>query len=294
LKRWCIVIFSIGLAFLIAAEIVSVRQDSFAPRRPAPNGNTQFITVEPNVELEVIDFGGTGRPLVLLAGLGGTAHDFGGFSAKLATKYHVYGITRRGFGLSSIPASGYGAKRLGDDVVAVIDTLKLVRPILVGASVAGEELSSVATFHSNKVGALIYLDAGYHYAVYDPDSWQPAVDVGFAIIAVGRMLEPLIPATLESKRVAVYLGARKFTELHVPVLAIFADPHDLSAKYKDAGQCAKAEALDFERTERQVNAFRRRVPSARIVRLPHASHLIWFSNEADVWKAMSTFVDSLH
>lgn len=294
MKRWCIVILGVGLAFLIAAEIVSVRQASIAPKRPSPNGNTRFITVEPNVELEVVDFGGTGRPLVLLAGLGGTAHDFGGFSAKLATRYHVYGITRRGFGFSSAPASGYGAKRLGDDVVAVIDSLRLVRPILVGASVAGEELSSVATFHPNKAGALIYLDAGYHYAVYDPDSSQPAVDVGFAIIAVGRILEPLIPAILESKRVAVYLGARKFTELHGPVLAIFADPHDLSSKYKDAGQRTKAEALDFERTERQANAFQRRVPSARIVRLPHASHLVWFSNEADVWNAINTFVDSLH
>src|SRR5579875_3438868 len=33
-----------------------------------------FVTVEPGVNLEVLDWGGSGRPLVLLAGLGDNAH----------------------------------------------------------------------------------------------------------------------------------------------------------------------------------------------------------------------------
>jgi len=43
----------------------------------------------------------------------------------------VYGISRRGYGASSSPESGYTADRLGDDVLAVIDALKLNRPVLV-------------------------------------------------------------------------------------------------------------------------------------------------------------------
>ena len=54
-----------------------------------------FLSVEPGVKLEVLDWGGTGRPLVLLAGLGDTAHVFDTLAAKLAVRYHVYGITRR-------------------------------------------------------------------------------------------------------------------------------------------------------------------------------------------------------
>jgi pimeloyl-ACP methyl ester carboxylesterase len=296
LKRWSIVVLAIGLALFIAGTAASWHKARVNADRPAPGGNTQFITVQPSVELEVVDFGGTGRPLVMLAGLGGTAHTAREFSTKLTTKYHVYGITRRGFGLSSAPVSGYGAERLGDDVVAVIDAFKLVRPVLVGQSVAGEELSFVATFHPEKVAGLVYLDAGYFYALYDQVHGNRGIrmdDVGFAIIAVARIFEPLISAALGSKRVAVYLGARKFTELHVPVLAIFADPHDLTSKFKDAGQRARAEALDFERTERQANAFQRQVPSARIVRLPHASHDIVLSNEADVLSAINAFIDSL-
>src|ERR1700727_13212 len=64
---------------------------------------TQFVAVQPDVKLEVLDWGGTGRNLVLLAGGGSTAHVFDSLRPKLAAHYHVIGITRRGFGQSSAP-----------------------------------------------------------------------------------------------------------------------------------------------------------------------------------------------
>jgi pimeloyl-ACP methyl ester carboxylesterase len=58
----------------------------------------RFVTVSDNVRLEVLDWGGSGRPLVLLPGGGDTAHVFDEFASKLLADFHVYGITRRGFG----------------------------------------------------------------------------------------------------------------------------------------------------------------------------------------------------
>ncbi len=69
------------------------------------------------------DWGGTGRPIVFSAGLGNTAHVFDTFASRFTNDFHVYGITRRGFGASSKPApeiANYTADRLGDDVLAVI------------------------------------------------------------------------------------------------------------------------------------------------------------------------------
>jgi len=80
------------------------------------------------------------------------------------SSFHVYGITRRGFGESGFSAEGYGADRLGDDVLAVLNALKLSRLVLVGHSIAGEELSSVANRHPERVAGLVYLDAAYPYA----------------------------------------------------------------------------------------------------------------------------------
>ena len=63
--------------------------------------------VEPGVQLEVLDWGGTGETLVLLTGLGDNAHVYDQFAYQFTDRFHVIGITRRGFGRSSQPAHGY-------------------------------------------------------------------------------------------------------------------------------------------------------------------------------------------
>src|SRR5580704_17465398 len=119
----------------------------------------QFVTVEDGVRLEVLDWGGTGRPLVLLAGLGYTAHVFDGFAEKLTDSYHVYGITRRGYGGSSRPAAGYTEQRLAEDDLTVFDALKLVAPVVAGDSVAGNELSQLGIHYDHRIAGLVYLEA---------------------------------------------------------------------------------------------------------------------------------------
>lgn len=142
---------------------------------PSPHKG-RFVTVDKGVKLEVLDWGGNGPPLVLLAGLGNTAHNFDKFALNFTAGHHVYAITRRGHGVSSTPLptiANYDADRLGDDVIAVIDALKLQRPVLAGHSLAGEELSSIGSRHPEKVSGLIYLDAGYAYAYYTPGGGIP-------------------------------------------------------------------------------------------------------------------------
>lgn len=154
---------------------------AFAQNGPSSQGETalktQFVDVQPDVKLEVLDWGGTVRNLVLLAGLGNTAHVFDSLGPKLAAHYHVIGITRRGFGQSSAPQTGYDPRRLGDDVVAVLDALHIADPVLVGHSIAGEELSAVSTYHPGRAAALVYLDAGAPFALYNPEhgDYTPAL-----------------------------------------------------------------------------------------------------------------------
>src|SRR5688572_31769200 len=132
-----------------------------------PSAHTvRLVTVEENVRLEVLDWGGSGRPVILLAGGGSTAHVYDDFAPKLTADFHVYGITRRGFGASGFAVSNdrYPIDRLRDDVLAVIEALELTRPVLVGHSIAGAELSAVATLHPDRVAGLVYLDSAYPYA----------------------------------------------------------------------------------------------------------------------------------
>jgi non-heme chloroperoxidase len=256
----------------------------------ASDGKTQFVSVEPNVSLEVIDFGGTGPPVLLLAGLGDTAHAFTPFAAELVPKYHVYAMTRRGFGRSSIPAKGYGTTRLGEDVVAVVDHLKLERPVLIGHSFAGAELSVVASHHGEKVRGLIYLDAGNAYALFDKNSRNLAMRISNVL----RWVVPMLPPVFLNVRLLIFAGPEKFTEIPVPVLAIFADPHDLSSLFKgDPAAQAKAEELDRVQVDHQADAFSRQVPSAKVIKLPRASHYVHRSNQFEVLREIDRFMATI-
>jgi len=166
-----------AFVLLLLSLTARVSGQQSAPWHDTSPHTVQFVTVDKEVKLEVLDWGGSGRPLVLLAGLGDTAHVFDDFVPKLTSEFHVYGITRRGFGASSAPVptdKNYSADRLGDDVLAVLDALKLDDPLLVGHSIAGEELSSIGSRHPERVVGLIYLDAAYGYAYYDsPQGYFP-------------------------------------------------------------------------------------------------------------------------
>ncbi len=152
-----------GPILLIALLMPLYSQQPAGWRDPSPHV-TQFVTVDKDVRLEVLGWGGSGRPVILLAGGGNTAHVFDEFAPKLTAKYRVYGITRRGFGASTYSPLENGADRLGEDVLAVIRALHLKEPVLVGHSIAGAELSSVATLHPDSLAGVIYLEAGYPYA----------------------------------------------------------------------------------------------------------------------------------
>jgi pimeloyl-ACP methyl ester carboxylesterase len=165
MPRWNARFLAGALLLLLAASAGA--QEHAVWRDPSPH-QVQFVTVDADVRLEVLDWGGSGRPIVLLTGLGNTAHVFDDFAPKLTSRGHVYAVTRRGYGASSIPGSGYGPDRLGDDVLAVLDSLEIANPILVGHSIAGEELSSIGSRHPERVAGLVYLDALFSYAYTTP------------------------------------------------------------------------------------------------------------------------------
>ena len=166
------------------------------PPDPSPH-KVKLVTVEPGVQLEVLDWGGTGRPLIFLGALGDTAHEFDQFAPKFTGKYHAYGITRRGFGESSDPTpndDNYSSDRLGDDVLAVIAALDLdkpglPKPVLVGHSIAGEELSSIGSRHPDKVSGLIYLECSGTHSFYD----RAHGDLHLDMIDVRNKIEQLLP-----------------------------------------------------------------------------------------------------
>jgi len=322
-------------AFLVAdcsAQLTEAKQSA---------GQVRLVAVEPGIKLEVKDWGGTGRPVVLLAGLGGTLHGFDAFAPKLTAKYHVYGITRRGYGASSAPeptGDNYAADRLGDDVLTVLDQMKIRRPVLIGHSFAGEELSSICSRYPSRIAGLVYLEAANRYA-FSPvhrgdfridtlelrreltaslDAISPA-EQREAIARLQDMLPQFEADLTEEKQLwatapdmatkdyneqvnerstregqiekAALDGERRYTELDCPVLAIFALPHDHGLP--PGPKRAAVDAWEMKEFGPLADSFEAGLPTARVVRIPHAKHGVYQSNEPEVLNDIAAFIDSL-
>jgi non-heme chloroperoxidase len=307
---------------------------------PATAQSTRLIPVERDVSIEVVDWGGSGRPVVLLAGLGASAQSLGDFAGRLSAEYHVYGITRRGFGGSSVPVTGYATDRLADDVIAVIDSIGLRRPVVAGHSFAGAELSSIGSRHPEKVSGLIYLDAGYPYAFYnvargnyridvnemrrrvealsvvrDPTETRRLIDAllttdipAFERAIRERLAElpppaPVAPGPPAPPRYigvtpspaldSIHQGQQRYTRVRAPVLAIYALPHSVPPFPPDDSASAAGYFRQQAEWPGQADAFERGIPGAKVVRIPHADHMVFQSNPEDVMREMRAFIRDL-
>ncbi|MGA7521745.1 MAG: alpha/beta hydrolase [Acidobacteriaceae bacterium] len=320
-------------ALLSVAAMGSAKAQLQRSALPAA-AKVEFVTVEPGVRLEVLDWGGPaahgpGTALVFLSGLGLTAHEFDSFAPRFTGQYHVYGITRRGFGASSHPAptvANYSVERLGEDVLAVTAALHLERPVLVGHSIAGEELSWVGSVHPEKVEGLIYLDAALGFAWYTnaPEDWVVAMadlrrrlealrsgatlDAGFAqgmLRSATQFRDDLQPLTRDLAdmprglptpspvTLAVMFGEEEFTKIDAPAMAIFACPHSVRSMPGFGQDRAALIREDTARCTAQAEAFEQGNPADPVVRIANADHAVFRSNPDEVARAMEDFLGKL-
>lgn len=263
---------------------------------------SRLIETDVGVSVEVLDWGGNGPPLVLLAGLGLTAHEFDSFAVKLSETFRVYGITRRGFGKSSKPASGYDIPRLSQDIVAVVESLDLERPLLVGHSVAGEELSELGARHSSRFAGLIYLDAAADRSAPVPEEYSGLLQFVMPGSPAATMKRPASLEGLPPARMIFYSVQRPdYENIDLPALAIFAIPATVHAMFPayDRADEEKRKAmrrmheLNVENIYRQKAEFEKRVRQSTGIAIIGARHDVYRSNVGEVLEAIRAFAQPL-
>jgi hypothetical protein len=79
---------------------------------------------------------------------------------------------------------------------------------------------------------------------------------------------------------------QKYTRIDVPILAIYALPHERGIT--DPAKCAEAEARDLAFQGAMAKTFEKGLPAARVIWLAHADHYAFRRNEADVIREMNT------
>lgn len=135
----------------------------------------QFVTLE-GVRFHYLDWGGDGDPLLMLAGLGCTAHIFAELAPHLTDRFRVLALTRRGHGLTDRVQSGHALADAAEDARRLLDTLGIERAHVVGHSMGGGEVSSLAASHPGRVASVVYLDGAFDWA----DSPTPVGSEGAA------------------------------------------------------------------------------------------------------------------
>jgi non-heme chloroperoxidase len=295
---------------------------------PSPH-RVNFVTVAPGVRLEVLDWGGSGPPLIFLSGLDDVAHGFDVFAPPFTDRFHVVAITRRGYGASSQPSSGYDVATRVADLRAVLDSLRLDSVILVGHSIAGDELTAFAGEYPSRVRKLVYLDAAYDHSGLVPllagfpqppppsaaDCASPAAFRAYTAAtfgmlipeaqiratevfgADGRLLRNVTPDSIDAQMLRG-TGHPDYGRVRAPALAFYAvdsAPHIFKywGRMNDSTRtAARAWMAKLEALGgRERDRFQRGMRDQRIVVLPGANHYVFDSDRDQVVSDMRSFLE---
>ena len=304
---------------------------SAQPHKPyAPR--VRLVQVAANVRLEVVDWGGVGTPLVFLAGAGNTAHVFDDFARRFTDRFHVLGITRRGFGASAAQLPPRDLDTLVTDITRVLDKLSLRRVVFAGHSIAGEEMTRFAELHPDRCVGLIYIDAAYDRTGIDtlaklqPPTPSPPIRASdtASFVSIRTLFARLMGADMPESEIRtgarfdehdrfmgfspsmalqgrVASGPRKarYDRVDCPALAIYAVPDsavDVVPYVGDLDSVGRADAYALLRFVEAVVEDSRskfaRLPRRTVVDV-HGNHNVFLQHPEEVARPMQRFLSEL-
>jgi non-heme chloroperoxidase len=303
-------VFFIGLTATMAqGSAPAPAQKGNSWRDPSPH-RVRFVSVEPAVRLEVLDWGGAGRPVVFI-GCYLTAHVYDNIAPKLTDQFHVYAVTRRGVGASDRPATGYSAERRADDVLGVMTALGMNKPILIGDSCGGNILHTLGARNPERLAGLMYLDAAEDPTLTAADYEKVSVNTAHLPARVGTPAPFVGFPEAETRQRPIDAAIRRaivddnrvkpdYAHIRVPVLAIYRTVSmDQALREYPPKNDQEREALNQAYRASRVmltkwqNDLRAGVPQAKIVELPGANLYMFLSNEAEVIRELRLFAASL-
>ena len=270
-----------------------INSSSEAPSDRSPH-KSGVVTAN-GIKMNYLDWGGTGDVVIMLAGLGNDAHVFDEIAPRFVDKFHVIGLTRRGFGETDRPAKGYETTTRVEDIRAFMDAQNITRAHLVGHSLAGDEMTLFAAMYPQRVIKMVYLDAAYDRrkifsCVNDQPGGMPASYlriVGEALNCPGweKIVAPdSPPPDMVNVQVSTMKSAMQFVpdykKITAPSLAIYADASmpqnagqldEQTQKKLDAWWKEKQEPI----TRASIEQFRKDMKNGQVVEIKGATHYVF-------------------
>ena len=127
---------------------------------------TDYFSVVNGVRLHYVDWGGSGRPILLLHGLQDTARNWEHIAQALTKNHHVYALDARGHGESEWVPGHYQFDQFVTDIAGILKAVDLQNVVLVGHSAGGKYAFTHTANDDSRVSGLVIIDM-------DPDPVNP-------------------------------------------------------------------------------------------------------------------------
>jgi pimeloyl-ACP methyl ester carboxylesterase len=156
-----------------------------------------------------LDFGGTGKPLLMVHGLGGSALNWMAVGPELAESYHTLALDLAGFGQTPLFNRSAAVGANADLVHKFIEQVIGEPAVVMGNSMGGHIAVLEAANHPSPVSALILVDPaipGVHVSRPEPSRLgvMAALTVpGLAEIMLDRRVRQLGPEGLVTETLAI-------------------------------------------------------------------------------------------
>ena len=125
----------------------------------ARSATSKFVELE-GLRFHYRDWGGRGRAVVLLHGLGSTCRIWDLVAPLLSSRFRVLALDQRGHGETDGPDGGYDFDTVVGDLRAFLQLLGMRRPVLIGHSWGGNVALHYAVSHSSEHVTLVLVDGG--------------------------------------------------------------------------------------------------------------------------------------
>jgi len=155
------------------------------------------IPVAPGITLHVERRDGdpAAVPFVLVHGLASNLRLWDGVAEELQARGHtVIALDQRGHGLSDAPESSYDMDTAVTDLRAVVEALRLPRPVLAGQSWGGNVVLEFGWRHPREVRGIVCVDGG----IIELADWFPSWEACLAALTPPR-LDHLTLADIEAR-----------------------------------------------------------------------------------------------
>jgi 3-oxoadipate enol-lactonase len=252
------------------------------------------------------DDDGQGAVVVLLHGFPLDRTMWVSQQSALSTLYRVIAPDLRGHGKSPAPAGIYPMEDLAEDVIELLDSLKINEPVvLAGLSMGGYVALALAVRHPKRLRGLMLMDtraeADTPEAARVREETAQKVEKAGSVEAVATGMVPKLFSPATAQRRPELITRIKEQMLKTPVNGVVGSLRGMAIRPDRMGDLGRINiptlvlvgAQDAITPPPESKKMAQALPSAELVEVPDAGHMSPLENPAPVNAAILRFLESL-